>query len=223
MGRLLTKARIEHDIGTSRMLEDLYAVMTNPPSKHNWGLFCSRLSISQFSGCWSWVSKYKHYFGYGQFRYEGRVRTINAIWALWLYGLKDVGSGRADGVMDHITCSDGGCVNPCHLLPSTQAENLTRRGSKHWSSAMSRQTHCKHGHELSGLNVRTRNNGSKSGKRNCRQCARDYYVAVRKPKFNAKKLERIKCKHGHLLSEPDKYCLSCRRLNKRNQKAFEPC
>ena len=59
----------------------------------------------------------------------------------------------------HHRCGIYACWNPDHLQIVTHAEN----------SAFKRKTHCKHGHPLSGDNVRV---DPRTGARVCRACAR---------------------------------------------------
>jgi hypothetical protein len=60
----------------------------------------------------------------------------------------------------HHRCGIYACWNPDHLQIVTHVEN----------SAFKRKTHCKHGHPLSGENVRV---DSRTGARVCRACARE--------------------------------------------------
>lgn len=53
-------------------------------------------------------------------------------------------------VLDHL-CKNPACVNPWHLEPVTQRENVRRSNSL--SGIKSRQTHCIRGHALSGNNL----------------------------------------------------------------------
>lgn len=66
-------------------------------------------------------------------------------------------------VIDHL-CRDLLCVNPGHLEPVTQKENV-RRGVGHGA-----ETHCPQGHEYTEANTRV----SKKNKRYCRACGRAY-------------------------------------------------
>lgn len=69
----------------------------------------------------------------------------------------------ADGLqIDHL-CRVRCCVNPAHLEPVTQAENIRRGVSP--TAANRRKTHCKHGHEFTTENTRLVPEG-----RICRRC-----------------------------------------------------
>ncbi len=66
-------------------------------------------------------------------------------------------------VLDH-TCRLKCCVNPWHLDPVTNMENLQRS-----PLYMSNRTHCSKGHEYSGDNLFRRSNGW----RGCKACIRE--------------------------------------------------
>jgi hypothetical protein len=75
--------------------------------------------------------------------------------------------------LDHL-CRVRHCVRPDHLQPVTRPTNILRgngMGARH-----SRQTHCVHGHPLSGNNLLYSSNGTQCGRprfaRRCRECLR---------------------------------------------------
>jgi len=69
--------------------------------------------------------------------------------------------------LDHI-CRVPTCVNPLHLRAVTRRENLLAPGSQSPPALQAQQTHCIHGHPLSGSNLRMND-----GKRRCIQCQND--------------------------------------------------
>jgi hypothetical protein len=105
--------------------------------------------------CWEWDS-ISHVDGYGRFRMGGRQWLAHRASYTVLVGPIPEGLN-----IDHL-CRNRRCVNPEHLEPVTQSENLKR------SPLMDRhshKTHCPRGHAYEGDNVRL------SGvHRHCRTC-----------------------------------------------------
>ena len=131
--------------------------------------------IEQKPGCWRWLGTKdpNGYSRYGNGDYTDGTTLVHRIAYRLVIG--DIPEGHD---LDHVCHSDSactkgrrcphrGCPNPHHLEPVTHYVNM-RRGSQ------ANQTHCKHGHELSGDNlvIRERNNGKGHTYRQCRACLR---------------------------------------------------
>lgn len=80
------------------------------------------------------------------------------------------GSIPAGLQIDHL-CRHTSCVNPAHLEPVTNAENMRRRYAE--------QTHCAKGHPLSGENLRLSPKRDGSTRRACVTCQKSYYLAFK--------------------------------------------
>jgi hypothetical protein len=116
--------------------------------------------------CWLWVGTKR--LGYGSFGCD--YKTIQAHRFSW-----EVHRGKIpDGFqIDHL-CRNPSCVNPNHLEPVTQRENILRGIGA--TSKLAKQTHCKYGHPLSGDNLYAKKIGQ-CVQRNCRICKRAYFDA----------------------------------------------
>ena len=68
--------------------------------------------------CWLWTASLRD--GYGQLRYEGRIRGAHVV----IYELL-VGPVPTELELDHL-CRARRCVNPAHMEPVTHAINLWR-------------------------------------------------------------------------------------------------
>ena len=108
--------------------------------------------------CWVWTASRTK--GYGMIR-SGRT---NAYAHRVAYELS-VGPIPEGLHLDH-RCRRPHCVNPAHLEPVTNAENV-RRGNAGLLQA--RKTHCKQGHPFEGDNLIIRADGTG---RACRECHR---------------------------------------------------
>lgn len=75
------------------------------------------------TGCWNWIGRVDRY-GYGCLRLQltGRRRQLGAHRAAWIAFRGPVPDGLT---IDHL-CSNVLCVNPDHLEPVTNAENIRR-------------------------------------------------------------------------------------------------
>jgi hypothetical protein len=108
-------------------------------------------------GCWLWQGS-KNKQGYGQMWLAGR--HMGAHRAAYILFVGPIPEGL---FIDHL-CGVPACVNPRHLEPVTNRENLLRGPGP--AGRHARQTHCKRGHEFTLANTRI----SKRGERICRAC-----------------------------------------------------
>lgn len=110
--------------------------------------------VQKADGCWPWTARTRE--GYG------RYTTLGRTWQAHRLAYELTVGPIPDGLtIDHL-CLNTLCVNPAHLEPVPLIVNMKRH-----TDAM---THCKHGHELAGDNLRV----DKRGFRNCRACQRIY-------------------------------------------------
>ena len=116
----------------------------------------AKISPEPNSGCWLWDAG-GNGNGYGRFRYAGRQRYAHRVVYELLVG------PIPDGLqIDHL-CRVRCCVNPQHMQPVTQQENI-RRGLAGAHEAV--KTHCPHGHAYTLGNTYVNPRGS----RECRTC-----------------------------------------------------
>jgi hypothetical protein len=113
--------------------------------------------LSDSHGCWLWLAG-KDRNGYGSFnrRYAGTGLAHRIAYEV-TYGPVDPKLS-----LDHL-CRNTSCVNPNHLEPVTQRENILRGASP--MARHARQTHCLRGHPYDEANTRHYKGG-----RICRAC-----------------------------------------------------
>jgi HNH endonuclease len=127
--------------------------------------FWAKVARGTADECWLWTGNIDE-DGYGIFCPVGR-KPVRA--HRFVYELAN-GTIAPALVIDHVRargCTHRNCVNPAHLEPVTNVENVLRGDSPAARSA--RALTCIRDHPLSGDNLRI----TRSGKRSCRQCERD--------------------------------------------------
>lgn len=120
------------------------------------------LKVEKTDRCWLWKG-WKHESGYGRFVIHGNNTYPHRI-------AYEVVKGRIpEGkTLDHL-CRNRLCVNPDHLEPVTNRENLIRGNG--FAGQNIRKTHCPNGHRLEEGNlVRSQ---LKLGRRTCVICNRE--------------------------------------------------
>lgn len=119
--------------------------------------------VDKGSGCWMWRPE-KNPDRYGYLYVDGRL--VKA--ARFSYEM--VAGPIPPGLqLDHL-CRNRRCVNPAHLEPVTQRENILR--GECMTAVNARKTHCLRGHPLSGENLSSYSRG-----RTCKACARGKALA----------------------------------------------
>jgi len=119
--------------------------------------FMGFVSPEPNTGCWLWLSGHDA-DGYAQF-FEGRGPGFEQRAHRFAY--KHFVGPIPDGlVLDHL-CRNRGCVNPKHLEPVTNRENILRG-----HNPLRDRTHCLAGHPFDEANTYR----PKEGGRKCRRC-----------------------------------------------------
>jgi hypothetical protein len=147
--------------------------------------FTTRHEVDAASGCWNWTgATYPN--GYGNTKIPGTRKFCMAHRLAYRIFRGEVSDSL---VLDHL-CGNRACVNPDHLEPVTQGENLRRAGSIARVVALAKTRGatpaCAKGHPLSGDNLYTYPNNPTH--RGCQTCMREYrkrYHQARKTKRTA--------------------------------------
>lgn len=125
------------------------------------------IKVQKSDGCWNWTGA-QNGVGYGVIGSGGKHGSIVCAHRLSY----EIAHGPIpEGlVIDHL-CRNRACVNPDHLEPVTQGENVARGnrrlGRKPGPNTL--KSHCPQGHPYSGDNLKI----NADGHRSCRQCLRD--------------------------------------------------
>lgn len=114
--------------------------------------------VVKTESCWNWVGYINKRWGYGYFKLDGKHWRVHRLAYEIVVG--DIPTGKQ---LDHL-CKNRLCVNPSHLEPVTNKENVLRGDGL--TAINARKTECHRGHQLLGENLYI----TPSGYRNCREC-----------------------------------------------------
>lgn len=185
--------------------------------------FMDHVRPNELTGCWEWTGGRSH--GYGSFwAQDGNHRAHR-----WLY-CKLVGPVADDLVLDHL-CRVRHCVNPDHLEPVPNGENV-RRGD----NANALKTHCPQGHAYTTANTLARVRTEGWASRHCRECENARRRRATEERRSANGLdpytppaERTHCPQGHpydaanssVSTEGHRRCRACARERVRRSRQAE--
>jgi len=136
--------------------------------------FWSRVDKNGPNGCWVWTGGLNP-CGYGKIRVGVQTRGAHRV-------SYEIAKGTVpNGLqLDHL-CRNRRCVNPDHMEPVTQRENILRGIS--FAANNAKQTHCHRGHELAGANLEKSH--LRHGMRACILCCR-----IRDREYRRRRRER---------------------------------
>lgn len=132
--------------------------------------------------CWEWLA-FRNEEGYGVIAMNGYPRRAHRMSYELLIGPIPEGLH-----LDHL-CRNRGCVNPKHLEPVTNAENIRR--AQPFRVPMEPRVQCPNGHEYTPENTRR----AKDGTRRCRTCERRDALAGYYRNRAVSTLDRSECAH----------------------------
>lgn len=132
--------------------------------------FTSKVEIDPTTECWNWQGTThgspRGGARYGRFWWRGRLEGAHRF--AYEHAVAPIPAGLQ---IDHL-CRNTLCVNPAHLEPVTQRENILRGSTV--SGINARKTHCNSGHEFT-----TENAYLYKGARLCRICSLERKRSIR--------------------------------------------
>jgi len=146
------------------------------------------------NGCWIWNGT-RDTKDYGAI-YSGCKRRVPAHRVIYVFLMGPIPEGK---LLDHL-CRVHPCVNPAHLEPVSNKENVLRGIS--FAAVNAQKSHCSNGHEFTDGNTYRRTDGT----RDCRICR-----STKKKEQN----ERTKARHaerkrlGLVVWSPRPRCTFC--------------
>lgn len=160
--------------------------------------------------CWEWQDRIKN--GYA-------IITIPVHrLAIELFTDRIIKDGK---VIDHL-CRNTKCINPKHLEPVSNKENILRGIAPPAINA--KKTHCIYGHPFSGDNLKLKSNGN----RICKECQKIkclQWYHKNKDFVGQDNKKKTHCPKGHEYSIDNtkiynnkRYCLMCNRNKHRKSK-----
>lgn len=123
-----------------------------------WDRFANKFNIDS-KGCWIWTGA-KMYSGYGRFSFLGK--NVLAHRFAYEHTKGTISEGLS---LDHL-CRNRACVNPSHLEPVSQKENISRGLSGKYNSD---KLFCPKGHRYDSENTYI----YPQGRRACKICIRE--------------------------------------------------
>lgn len=119
--------------------------------------------VEKSDGCWRWTGTVGG-TGYAAWTFDGKANQAAYRYSYELL----IGPIPAGLVIDHL-CRNTQCVNPDHLEPVTNAENVLRGIGP--TAINARKTECVHGHAYTSANTGI---NPTTGSRFCKACKADY-------------------------------------------------
>lgn len=100
------------------------------------------LRVDKTGGCWKWIGKSRHTFGYGLFKIKSAKQMQYAHRISWVIANGAVPHGLC--VLHH--CDVPECVNPSHLFLGTKKDNTLDMRLKGRNRKLGQPGQCLNGH-----------------------------------------------------------------------------